>query len=76
MSRQSNNRQTISAMRYAGLATQWLVMLGLAVSAGLWLDKKIGVRALMVVVLPLVALLFSLYNLIKTFNKKDSQDEP
>lgn len=76
MSRQGNNRKTISAMRYASLATQWLVMLGLAVWAGLWLDRKTGVRALFVVLLPVVALVFSLYNLIKTFNKKEPRDEP
>lgn len=76
VSRSGNNRQAISAMRYASLATQWLVMLGLAVWAGLWLDRKVGVPALFVILLPVVALVFSLYNLIKTFNKKDPPDEP
>ena len=76
MSQSGNNRKTISAMRYASLATQWVVMLGLAVWAGLWLDEKVGLRALFVILLPVVALVFSLYNLIKTFNQKDPRDEP
>lgn len=76
MNRSSDNRKAFSAMRYASLATQWLVMLGLAVWAGLWLDRKAGLRALFVILLPLLALVFSLYNLIKTFSKKDSRHEP
>lgn len=57
-------------MRYAGLATQWLVMLGLAVWAGLALDKRIGVAALFVIILPVLALVVSLWQLIRTLNSK------
>jgi hypothetical protein len=58
-------------MRYAGLATQWLVMLGLAVWGGLKLDEWMGFRALAVVVLPLVSLVFSIWQLIRSLNKRD-----
>jgi hypothetical protein len=58
-----------SMMRYAGLATQWLVMLGLAVWIGLWLDKRIGLPALFVIILPLASLVISLWQLIRSFNK-------
>ena len=57
-------------MRYAGLATQWLVMLGLAVWGGMKLDKMIGWRfPALTVVLPLLALGVSLWQLVKSFNK-------
>jgi hypothetical protein len=56
--------------RYAGLATQWLVMLGAAVWIGLKLDKLTGWKfPLFVVTLPLIALCFSLWQLIREFNK-------
>jgi hypothetical protein len=57
-------------MRYAGLATQWMVMLGAAVWAGLWLDKQTGWKfPVFVVTLPLVALGVSLWQLIKEVSK-------
>lgn len=58
-------------MRYAGLATQWLVMLGLAVWGGLKLDQRLSFKALFVVILPVVALVISIWQLIRSLNKKD-----
>jgi hypothetical protein len=56
--------------RYAGLATQWLVMLLAAVWIGHKLDKLTGWRfPLFIITLPLAALCFSLWQLIKEFNK-------
>ena len=46
-------------------------MLGVAVWGGLWLDERMGVKALWVIVLPVVALAVSLYQLIKELGKKD-----
>lgn len=57
-------------MRYAGLATQWMVMLGVAVFIGYKLDKWTGWKfPVFIVSLPLIALIFSLWQLIKEFNK-------
>lgn len=57
-------------MRYAGLATQWLVMLLAAVWIGLKLDKWTGWKfPLFVILLPLAALCFSLWQIIREFNK-------
>lgn len=57
-------------MQYAGLATQWLVMLGLAVWAGLAIDKKVSETSrLFTIALPLIALTISLWQLIKKLNK-------
>ncbi len=65
-----NEKPTNSMMRYAGLATQWMVMLALAVWAGWWLDKQTGWKfPLFIVSLPLVALCLSLWQLIREFNK-------
>ena len=63
--------RSTSPLRFAGLATQWALMLGAAVWGGLWLDAQMGVSALWVIVLPVVALTVSLYQLIKELGKKD-----
>lgn len=57
-------------LRYAGLATQLLVLLGLAVWGGLKLDERLHFRALFVIILPLIALVISLLQLIRSLNNK------
>jgi hypothetical protein len=60
-------------MKYAGLATQLLVLLGIAVWGGLKLDEHLHFRALFVILLPVIALTISLVQLIRSVsNKKDS----
>lgn len=58
-------------MRYAGLATQWMVMLLAAFWIGWNLDFKwIGWKfPLFLILLPLIALGISLWQIIKEFNK-------
>ncbi|GAA4452528.1 AtpZ/AtpI family protein [Rurimicrobium arvi] len=64
--KKSKNREW---MQYAGLATQWLVMLGLAVWAGISIDKRVGPDSrIFTISLPLLALGISFYNLIKKLN--------
>jgi hypothetical protein len=59
-----------STMQYVALGTQWAVLLLLAVWGGIKLDKKIGWHfPLLTVLLPLLALVVSLWQLIKSFNK-------
>ena len=59
-----------SAMRYAGLATQWMAMLLAGVWIGIKLDKWTGWKfPLFVILLPLIALCYSLWQLIREFNK-------
>jgi hypothetical protein len=66
MTTESNNNM----MRYAGLATQWMAMLGIAVWIGWKLDKLTGWKfPLFIISLPLIALCLSLWQLIKEFNK-------
>ena len=65
-----NPQKYNSVMRYMGLGMQWLVMLGLAVWGGMALDGRIGWRfPLLTVLLPLLALGVSLWQLVRSFNK-------
>ncbi|WP_345076746.1 hypothetical protein [Nemorincola caseinilytica] len=57
-------------MRYAGLATQWLVMLLLAVWAGYKIDAMLKWPIpLFIILFPLISLSFSLWKLIKELNR-------
>jgi hypothetical protein len=62
-----DKKKSSSVMQYAGLATQWAVMLGVSVWVGLWLDRQTGWKVpAFLILLPLVALGLSLYQLIKS----------
>ncbi|MCC6186560.1 MAG: AtpZ/AtpI family protein [Chitinophagaceae bacterium] len=64
---QKNNKELL---QYAGLATQWLVMIGLAVWLGMWLDKQISdTSRILTVMLPLLAIIISLIQIIRNVNK-------
>jgi len=66
----STPNQPQNMMRYAGLATQWLVMLLIAAWAGIKLDQKIKWTVPVCTILfPLAALLFLLWQVIKEFSK-------
>lgn len=59
-----------NTMRYVGLSTQLMAMMLIAVWGGWKLDKLIGWKfPLLLLLLPLIALGFSLWQLIKEFNK-------
>ena len=60
-----------NALRYAGLATQWMVMLALAVWGGIKLDTLTGLKfPLFLLLLPLVALIVSFWQLMNELNQK------
>lgn len=65
-------REANVVMQYVGLATQWMVMLLLAVWLGHKVDGyfhwKIPVA---MIVFPLVSLVISLWRIISVFNKKN-----
>lgn len=57
-------------MQYAGLATQWLVMLGLALWLGIKIDERISEKSrAFTIALPLLSLTVSLWLLVRKFNK-------
>jgi hypothetical protein len=66
MTEKGNNQ----LMRYAGLGTQWMAMLGIAAWGGWKLDQLTGWKVpVFIITLPLVALCVSLWQLIREFNK-------
>ena len=65
----SDQKQPQNSLRYAGLATQWLVMLLIAVWAGIKLDGKFHCSPLCTILFPLVALALLLWQVIKEFSK-------
>ena len=63
-------QNTNNTMRYASLATQWMVTLLLAVWAGYKLDKKINWKVpLFLILFPLISLALLLWRLINELNK-------
>ena len=67
MEKQSNS----SLMQYAGLATQLLVSLGLAVWIGNWVDKKISFTIpIFIWLLPLLVLIAILIKVVKDTSSK------
>ena len=69
---QKQNSNTSELMRYAGLGTQMLVAMGIAVFAGYKLDKWTKLSfPLLVWLLPLLVLAVMIYQLIKDTSKKN-----
>ncbi len=67
----SERKGNISAARYAGLATQWFVMLLIAVWIGYKADSMLGWSVpLFLILLPLISLAFSLWRLVKELNRQ------
>lgn len=65
------NNSSKEWMQYAGLASQWLVMIALALYLGIQADKKIGPRSrLCSILFPLIAITVSLYRIVKKTNPK------
>ena len=67
-----NTNKNRALLKYAGLGTQWIIILLIAVGGGIALDKKTGISfPIFTVTLPLLALVYNLYALIKSLSKKD-----
>jgi hypothetical protein len=72
---QKQNRATPELMRYAGLATQIFVSLGIAVFAGYKADQWLKVPIpLLVWILPLVVVCMIIYKLIKETSKRNKNN--
>ncbi|MCF3111584.1 AtpZ/AtpI family protein [Niabella sp. CC-SYL272] len=67
-----NHKDPNPWLKYLGLTAQLLVLLGVAVYAAIWLDKKLGVSPLFLILLPLLVLGTTFYQLYKeTIRKKN-----
>jgi len=61
-------------MKYATLATQMMVLMGLAVWGGYKLDQRLQWKVpVMVILLPSVALIITLWSIIREFNKRGNE---
>jgi F0F1-type ATP synthase assembly protein I len=67
----TNNKELL---RYAGLGTQLLVAIGLAVFAGLKLDKWLHTSPLFTTALPLLILIVIFYKLVKDTGKQKNNE--
>ncbi|MFT4093456.1 MAG: AtpZ/AtpI family protein [Niabella sp.] len=65
-------------LRYLSLTTQLLVLIGIAVYAGIKLDEKLHITPLLTIALPLLVLASTFYKLIKETGrkKKDNGSNP
>ena len=66
-----NNKELL---RYAGLGTQLLVAIGLALFAALKLDKWLHTSPLFTVALPLIMLIGIFYKLVKETGKSKNDE--
>jgi F0F1-type ATP synthase assembly protein I len=71
--RQSPNNKQL--LRYAGLGTQLLVAIGLAVFAGLKADKWLHTSPLFTAALPLLILIVIFYKLVKDTGKQKNDEQ-
>lgn len=72
---QKQNRASSELMRYAGLATQIFVSLGIAVFAGYKADHWLKVPIpLLVWILPLIVVCMIIYKLIKETSKRSKDN--
>lgn len=66
----TSNDKNRQMMKYVGLGTQWMVMLSIAVWGGYKLDGMTAWKVpVFTIILPLIALGISLWQLIKDLNK-------
>jgi len=57
-------------MKYAGLATQWMVLLLISVWGGLKVDALLNLKTpLLLILFPLISLSLSLWQLMRELNK-------
>jgi hypothetical protein len=66
-----NDKRNNLLLQYAGLATQLMVSLAIAIYAGIWVDKKINFSIpLFLWILPLLVLIALFIKVIKDTSKK------
>lgn len=67
----NKDRRTGSVFQYAGMASQWIIVLVATVYLGKWLDKKWAFeKAFLIWLLPLISLLGLMIKLIRDTSKK------
>jgi F0F1-type ATP synthase assembly protein I len=65
-----DGQRNTNIMRYAGLATQWMLLMLIGVWGGYKLDQKIGWKVpVFLILFPIIALAASMWQLMKELNK-------
>ena len=72
--RSPTNNSNKDLLRYAGLGTQMLVSIGLALFVGLKLDKRLHTSPLFTVALPLLILAGTFYKLVRDTGKSKNDE--
>jgi len=63
-----------SAYRYAGMATQWLITLGIGIFLGIRCDRWLKIRfPVCTILFPLLAMFFSFWKLFRELNEKNDE---
>ncbi len=69
---ESSNKNNRKWLRYAGLASEMMAILGIAAFLGFKLDEWWDLQLpIFLIIFPLLALGVTLWRIIKTFEKKD-----
>jgi len=67
----NKQRRTVSVFQYAGMASQWIIVLVVTVYLGKWLDAKWAfTKPILIWLLPLLSLAGLMIKLIRDTSKK------
>jgi F0F1-type ATP synthase assembly protein I len=59
-----------SILQYTSITIQWFLLLGIGVWGGIQLDQRWHCKPIFIIILPLLALSYCFYSLIKSLNNK------
>ena len=65
-----NKFNPTSILQYTSITMQWFVLLGIGVWGGIQLDQRWHCKPIFIIILPLLALSYCFYSLIKSLNNK------
>ncbi len=65
-----NKFNPTSILQYTSITIQWFVLLGIGVWGGIQLDQRWHCKPIFIIILPLLALSYCFYSLIKSLNNK------
>jgi F0F1-type ATP synthase assembly protein I len=65
-----NKFNPTSILQYTSITIQWFLLLGIGVWGGIQLDQRWHCKPIFIIILPLLALSYCFYSLIKSLNNK------
>ncbi len=67
---EENKFNPSSILQYTSITIQWFLLLGIGVWGGIQLDQRWHCKPIFIIILPLLALSYCFYSLIKSLNNK------